>query len=161
MSEAEETIPETPTIIQENEATIVENTKKGPENSEGAANNLSEAEPAPTPKRGRPAGSKDKAPRRKVRVEPIPQEEELQPTPAAKPKAAPPPPAPRQQAALAAPVRERQQCQPSPERSPPPSPRTMYRQTSAHLVSLRDMTHNQRRSKVAEQYTHNLHSWVV
>ena len=149
MSEAEETIPETPTIIQENEATIVENTKKGPENSEGAANNLSEAEPAPTPKRGRPAGSKDKAPRRKVRVEPIPQEEELQPTPAAKPKAAPPPPAPRQQR------------QPSPERSPPPSPRTMYRQTSAHLVSLRDMMHDQRRSKVAEQYTHKLHSWVV
>ena len=30
MSEAEETIPETPTIIQENEAIIVENTKKAP-----------------------------------------------------------------------------------------------------------------------------------
>ena len=152
MSEVEETILDTPAIIQENEATIVENTKKGPENSEGAANNLSEAEPAPTPKRGRPAGSKDKAPRRKVRVEPIPQEEELQPTPAAKPKAAPPPPAP---------VRERQQRQPSPERSPPPSPRTMCRQTSARLVTLRDMLHDKRRSKVAEQYTHKLHSWVV
>ena len=153
MSEAEETILDTPEIIQENGATIVENTKKCPETSEGAPNNSTEAEPAPAPKRGRPAGSKDKAPRRKVRVEPIPQEEEPQPTPAAKPKATPPP-APK-------PARERQQRQPSQERSPPPSPRTMYRQTSAHLVTLRDMLREQRRRKVAEKYTQKLHSWGV
>ena len=149
MSEVEETIPDTPAIIQENEATIVINTKKGPENSEIISNNSADAQAEPTPKRGRPAGSKDKVPRRKVRVEPIPQEEERlapPPVPAAKPKAVP------------SPARERQ---PSPERSPPPSPRTMYRQTSAHLVTLRDMLHDQRRSKVAEQYTHKLHSWGV
>jgi hypothetical protein len=37
----------------------------------------------------------------------------------------------------------------------------MYRQTSAHLVTLRDMLHEQRRSKVADQYTQKLHSWGV
>ena len=151
MAEAEATIPETLTNIQENDATNVEKSKTGAENSEGTPNNATVAQPveAPAPKRGRPAGSKDKAPRRKVRVEPITQEEEP-PPPAAKPKAAPPP------------VQEQPQRQPpSPERTPPPSPRTLYRQTSAHLVTLRDALRDQRRGKVAEQYTSKLHSWVV
>ena len=151
MSEVEETIPDTPAIIQENEATIVINPKQGPENSEIIPNNSADAQAEPTPKRGRPAGSKDKVPRRKVRVEPIPQEEEQPPLSIAA-EASPPAPTP---------ARERQKRQPSPERSPPPSPQTMYRQTSAHLVTLRDMLHDQRRSKVAEQYTHKLHSWGV
>ena len=152
MSEAEETILDAPAIIQENEATNVEKSKKSPENSEKTPNNSTETEPAPIPKKGRPAGSKDKVPRRKVRVEPIPQEEEQPPLPIAVEKASAPEPKP---------ARERQQRQPSPERSPPPSPGTLYRQTSAHLATLRDMLHDQRRSKVAEQYTHKLHSWVV
>ena len=111
-------------------------------------------EPAPEPKRGRgrPAGAKDKAPRTakpRVRVEPIPQPKQA-------PKQAPAP----AQAALAperppSPVVERP---PSPE---PPSPRTLYRQTSAHLLNLRDVMNSQKRASVAERYTSRLHAWPV
>ena len=111
-------------------------------------------EPAPEPKRGRgrPAGSKDRAPRTKpkVRVEPIPQPAE--PKPAAKPAAKP---APAPQAVDTRPVEERP---PSPE---PPSPRTLFRQTSAHLLNLRDVMNSQKRASAAERYTSKLHSWPV
>ena len=114
-------------------------------------------EPAPEPKRGRgrPAGAKDKAPRTakpRVRVEPIPQ-------PAA-PKPAPKPaPAPAQAGGLPdrapPPVEERP---PSPE---PPSPRTLFRETSAHLLSLRDVMNAQKRASAADRYTSKLHAWPV
>ena len=115
-------------------------------------------EPAPEPKRGRgrPAGAKDKAPRAakpKVRVEPIPAPVEPKAKPAPKPAQAPqagdlpsiPPPV----------VEERP---PSPE---PPSPRTLFRQTSAHLLNLRDVMNSQKRASVAERYTSKLHTWPV
>ena len=111
-------------------------------------------EPAPEPKRGRgrPAGSKDRAPRTaqpRVRVEPIP------------PKPAPvaPAPAPSQ-------VSQAHERPPSPvvERPPspePPSPRTLFRQTSAHLLNLRDVMNSQKRASTAERYTSRLHAWPV
>lgn len=93
--------------------------------------------------RGRPAGSKDRAPRAKpkVRVEPIPQ-------PASIPDALPPthridtprPPSPALEAQ-------------------PPSPQTLFRQTSARLINLRDAMNSQRRTSIAEKYTSKLHSW--
>ena len=96
--------------------------------------------------RGRPAGSKDRAPRTKprVKVEPIPQPEPKQPTPAPLgdlPDRSPPPERP-----------------PSPE---PPSPRTLFRQTSAHLLNLRDVMNSQKRSSAADRYTSRLHAWPV
>ena len=112
-----------------------------PENSESiAAPETNEvAEPAQVPEpaepkrgRGRPAGARDKAPRTtkpKVRVEPIP-------TPV--PKASATAPAAGALPGRAPPVVEHVEAveavearAPTPE---PPSPRTLYRQTSAHLL---------------------------
>jgi hypothetical protein len=43
----------------------------------------------------------------------------------------------------------------------PPSPRTLYRQTSATLLNLRDMMNSQKRASAAERYTARLISWSV
>ena len=112
-------------------------------------------EPAPEPKRGRgrPAGAKDKAPRAtkpRVRVEPIPE-----PKAKAAPKPAPAPAPTPVEERPPSPVEERP---PSPE---PPSPRTLFRQTSAHLLNLRDVMNSQKRASVAERYTSRLHAWPV
>ena len=128
MAEAEATIPE-------NSTTIVENSTTTPEKSETIPpKSAQEAIEAPTPRRGRPAGSKDRVPRRKVKVEPIPTpiEEERQQAALAAPPPTPPPAAAKPKAQRVA--RET----PSPEPPTPPSPRTLYRETSAHLVSLRE-----------------------
>ena len=47
---------------------------------------------------------------------------------------------------------------PSPE---PPSPRTLFRQTSAHLLNLRDVMNSHKRADAAERYTSRLHAWPV
>ena len=143
MAEAEATIPE-------NSTTIAENSTTTPEKSETILpKSAPEAIEAPAPKRGRPAGSKDRAPRRKVKVEPIPAPvEEEPPTP-------PPQPAAKPKAAQRV-VRETRP--PSPE---PASPRTLFRQTSEHLVNLRDVMNNQKRASAAERYTSRLHAWPV
>ena len=136
MAEAEATIPENSETITEPETKVEEPQAPEPQ--------------APEPKRGRgrPAGAKDKAPRTtkpKVRVEPIPQ-------PMAKPA-----PAPAVDLSdITPPVVE--QRPPSPE---PPSPRTLFRQTSAHLLNLRDVMNSQKRASAAERYTARLHAWPV
>ena len=126
-----------------------------PENSESIApetQEVVEEPPAPAePKRGRgrPAGAKDKAPRTakpRVRAEPIPQPVE--------PKRAAPKPAP-------APVEEPPQVEERPPSPEPPSPRTLFRQTSAHLLNLRDVMNSQKRASAAERYTSRLHAWPV
>ena len=153
MADTEASIPDNASSIPENEPTNVEKSKNTPNNSETIPNKSNEnaSTPAPPSKRGRPAGSKDRAPRRKVNVEPIPapveEEEPPTPPPVAKPKAAPTP--------------QRVAREPKPPSPEPPSPRTLYRETSAHLVSLRDLMHDQRRAKVADRYTSKLHSWGV
>jgi hypothetical protein len=106
---------------------------------------LKEAAPSKSePKRrGRPAGSKDTAPRKKkvvIKSEPIVPESPPEPE-AAKPEAPPPPP-------------------PSPEEDPP-SPRTMLRETSKHLVHLRGLVHQSRKTQVASAYTSRLLPWPV
>ena len=150
MAEAEAIIPENSATIPENEPTSIENSKNVAQNSETIPNNSSENGPqpveAPASKRGRPTGSRDRAPRRKVKVEPIPVEAE-------------PPPAVTKPAPTRAHTPEptaREQMPPE-----PPSPQTLYRQTSAHLITLRDAMNDQRRSKVAEQYTSRMVNWPV
>ena len=145
MAESEETIPENSENPEPQEAPPAPSAPSAP------------SEPAAEPKRGRgrPAGSKDKAPRVKVRVEPIPQPEP-KPAPAQSGVASDAPPAAA--GALpdrALPVVERP---PSPE---PPSPRTLFRQTSAHLLNLRDVMNSQKRASTAEKYTSRLHAWPV
>ena len=134
--------------MTEVEATIPENSESiAPETQE-----VVEEPPAPAePKRGRgrPAGAKDKAPRTtkpRVRAEPIPQPVE--------PKRAAPKPAP-------APVEEPPQVEERPPSPEPPSPRTLFRQTSAHLLNLRDVMNSQKRVSAAERYTSRLHAWPV
>ena len=143
--------------MAEVEATIPENSdnhaEEMPENSPEPEAVPVEAAPVEEPRRGRgrPAGAKDKAPRvtkPKVRVEPIPQPERKA---AAKPRPAPAPePVPEPVAEPVAP--------PSPE---PPSPRTLFNQTSSHLLNLRDVMNSQKRNTVAERYASRLHSWPV
>jgi hypothetical protein len=123
------------------------------------------AEPAtdpplqPKPK-GRPQGAKDRQPRTRrptVRVEPLPEREppreharERQPAPAHS-RAPTPEPAripERQQAALAA-------------HEEPPSPRTLYRETSQRLVHLRGILNENRQSEAANRYTSRLSTWAA
>jgi hypothetical protein len=112
------------------------------------------AEAVPKP-RGRPHGSKDRQPRTRrptIRVEPVP---------------------PRAEAAVAAPApRERlPQTAPPPSPAPepehveapeePPSPRTLYRETSQRLVHLRGMLNESRRAAAADKYTSKLYTWAA
>ena len=152
MAEVDATIPEN-----------IENSEAPPEPQEPIAPEPTPAEPAPEKRgRGRPAGAKDRAPRvtkPKVRVEPIPH---ATPQPKAKPAPAAKPPVDEEVAEsrssssqLAPPVEERP---PSPE---PPSPRTLFRQTSAHLLNLRDVMNSHKRADAAQRYTSRLHAWPV
>ena len=127
-----------------------------PENSENTTPETQEVAEPPAPAepkrgRGRPAGAKDKAPRStkpKVRVEPIPA-----------PKATPAPSqASTEPPAETHPVEDVKARAPSPE---PPSPRTLFRRTSAHLLDLRDAMNSQKRASTAEKYTSRLHAWPV
>ena len=105
----------------------------------------------PKPK-GRPQGAKDRQPRTRrptVRVEPLPEREP-----------------PREHA------RERQPA-PAPARAPtpepahvpaheePPSPRTLYRETSQRLVHLRGLLNENRRSEAVNRYTSRLSTWAA
>ena len=143
MAEVEASIPENATTIVENSTTI-------PEKAETIPTIAQETIEAPAPKRGRgrPAGARDKAPRTKVRVEPIPA-----------PKAAP-----RASQASTEPPAETHPVEPVEARPPspePPLPRALFRQTSAHLLNLRDVMNSQKRASVAERHTSCLHAWPV
>ena len=135
MAEAEATIPENTEVAQETPEVSQEPVPKAPE-------------PEAKRGRGRPAGAKDKEKRvtkPKVRVEPIPQ---------ATPVVANPPQPKPSEPQIEPPIQER-------SRPEPPSPRTLYRQTSAHLLHLRGVLNSQKRASVADRYTSRLHDWHV
>ena len=116
-----------------------------------AASNEPEPEPIPVDapaaapkKRGRPAGVKDSAPRKKrvaVIVEPL-----------APPSASAPsvPPAPTQ----AAPAPRPEVAAPA----SPPSPRTMLRDASRHILQLQRLKDDTRKSYMQSAYTQHLHA---
>ena len=147
--------------MTEEPATILENTAEEPKTHEHPfpqPENPPQPEPPAQPetrKRGRPAGSKDRVPRRKIKIEPFPEPVEMTPPRAtsAPPKAPPKAPPRALPKEVPAPTRERT---PS-----PPTPRTLYRQTSEHLINLRDIMNQQKRTAAAERYTSNLHSWMA
>lgn len=146
MTEADASIPENDENVAKNEATIVKKElEKAPEAAPAEPAAASAAEPGP-PKKGRPVGSKDRVPRRRVKIEPLVTEAES-PQPSQ--------PSQRQQRARA-PSPE----PPEPPPPEPPSPRTLYRQTSEQLVNLRDLMTHQRRVKTAESYAGKLHTWT-
>ena len=146
MAEAEATIPQEVETIPEKVETIPE---KIPNEQK------MEESPSPVPKkRGRPAGSKDRAPRAskpRVRSEPIPQQATEQ---AAEPAAEPAAQAVRDSKPLPTPA-------PAPPETEPPSPRTLYRQTSQQLLTLRDLVNTQKTVLAADKYTTRLSNWPV
>jgi hypothetical protein len=102
-------------------------------------------------KGGRPAGSKDKAPRRKKIIEEpivqqLPKPEPVPPEPQAEPKAEPPEP-------KAKPKPEPNAVHVEPE---PLSPRTLIRESARHMLELKRLNDSARKSHLQNAYTRRL-----
>ena len=128
----------------ENTEQIAEAPEASAEAPETREPESTQAEPPPEKRRrGRPAGAKDKAKRvvkPRVRVEPI--------APAETQPSQPEPSQPPTEPVVQEPVEE-------------PSPRTLFRHTSAQLLHLRGIINDSRRSATAQQYTQKLSVWPV
>ena len=98
-------------------------------------------------RRGRPAGAKDRAPR-KSRVIDVDIPDTSAPAPAPAPVPAPATAPAAAPAPAPAPVPE-----PEPE---PLTPRRLYRETAAHLVHLKQMIQSDKRKTIAKAYTNKL-----
>ena len=130
---------ETTPTIEEKTPTIEEKTPKIEEKTPKIEETVAKTEEK---KKGRPAGAKDKAPRKKkiVIVEepihvPVPREPRQ--------KAVGPPEVPR------AP-------EPQPE---PPSPRTIYRAATRHVMHAQNQKIDARRTQIQQTYTQKLHTF--
>ena len=133
---------ETTPTIEEKTPTIEEKTPKIEEKPPKIEATVAKTE-SEEKKKGRPAGAKDKAPRKKkiVIVEepihvPVPREPRQ--------KAAEPPEVPRP-----VPV-------PEPE---PPSPRTIYRAATRHVMHAQNQKIDARRTQIQQTYTQKLHTF--
>ena len=107
--------------------------------------------PEPKSKGGRPAGAKDKAPRKKKIViveEPIskapPEIEE-----------APPPPKPVKEAVKPVSVKETPRHVEAPEPEPP-SPRSILRESARHMLDLKRLNDSARKTHLQNTYTRRL-----
>ena len=126
--------------MEETTPDILENAPENEEiQSEPVASEPVASEPAqPEPKkRGRPAGAKDKAPRKKIKIvaEPLaPHEEEVSEEPEQ-------------------PSQPSQSLQPEPV---PPSPRTLHRQAAELILHLNNQRSEARRAQMRDMYTKNL-----
>ena len=119
-------------------------------------------EPAAKSKGGRPAGAKDKAPRKKKVVVVIedPPESRAEPekqsraksVTAASSSAAPSPPP--ESARAPGPVRE-----PEPVHNEPPSPRAIIRQSADHMLALKRLNMQARKDHLSRSYTRGLSSF--
>jgi len=103
----------------------------------------------PKKKGGRPAGSKDKAPRRKKIVEEPIVQELPKPEPAQPPKAEPQPKAETKA--------EPQPKAPPPSPEPEPlTPRTLIRESARHMLELKRLNESARKSHLQNVYTRRL-----
>jgi hypothetical protein len=103
----------------------------------------------PKKKGGRPAGSKDKAPRRKKIVEEPIVQELPKPEPVQPPKAEPQP--------KAEPKAEPQPRAPPPNPEPEPlTPRTLIRESARHMLELKRLNESARKSHLQNVYTRRL-----
>ena len=144
--------------IQEKLETMPEKLETKPEKVEKNAELKTESEPAPAvvvepvePKKpGRPAGAKDRAPRKKkvdIIEEPIAEptvEPIVEPVPQKAKKASLP--------RLDADFEKNEIVLP-----PPPSPRTVLREASRHILELKRLESSSRRANLYEMYSRNLH----
>jgi hypothetical protein len=96
-------------------------------------------------KGGRPAGSKDKAPRRKKIVE-VPIKEPPKPEPAQPPPTPEPEPKPQPQP-------EAKPADPTPE---PLSPRALLRESARHMLELKRLNDSARKTHLQSAYTRRL-----
>jgi len=123
------------------EETIVDNLENAPENVENEPEEPVQAEPQPEPKkRGRPAGAKDRAPRKKIKI-------------VAEPLAPPEEPEPSEPSQPSQPSQLEQAPEPVPE---PPSPRTLHRQAAELILHLNNQRSEARRAQMRDMYTKNL-----
>ena len=106
---------------------------------------------APEKKRGRPAGAKDRAPRKK-KVTIV--EEPLEAPP---PPPEPETPKPRTKPAPKATPRSDVSVEPHVEIEEPPSPRSVLRSASMNILQLRELTERAKKAHLEEQYTKKLH----
>ena len=105
----------------------------------------------PKKKGGRPAGSKDKAPRRKKIVEEPIVQELPKPEPAQPSKAEPQPKAAPQPKAEPQP-----EARPSNLEPEPLSPRTLMRESARHMLELKRLNDSARKSHLQNVYTRRL-----
>ena len=136
--------------MSEEVATIPEKVEKLDENV--VENSTPEAAPVLAPKKmGRPAGAKDRAPRKKkitIVEEPL---VETKPEPADPPKMAPPQ---KQTAPPPSPVVE---LAPAPRaEEAPPSPRTVLREASRNILELKRLEGSVRKTNLREIYSRGL-----
>ena len=143
--------------IPDNSATIAEKVEKPVENVEKTVEKSEEVAPK---KKGRPAGAKDKAPRKKPRVVVV--EEPLE-APVKKQTASSQPPADLP----AAPLETHRAGGPTVQVAPeiheppaPPSPRTVMREASRHILELKRLESSARRTHLGELYGSRLHTFV-
>jgi hypothetical protein len=116
---------------------------------------VEKSEEAAPKKKGRPAGAKDKAPRaKKPRVVVV--EEPLE-SPA---KTQTQPPADLPAAPLETPRTGGRTVQVAPEIHEPPSPRTVMREASRHILELKRLESSARRTHLGELYGSRLHTFV-
>ena len=132
------------------EEAIVENVGESslPVSSNNEAPVEAPPNPAPKKKAGRPAGAKDKAPRRKtlkIVEEPIvkepPKPEPAQPAPKAEPEP------------KAEPKPEAKPSNPTPE---PMSPQSLLRESARHMLELKRLNDSARKSHLQSMYTRRL-----
>jgi len=153
----EKSAPDASPELQTEIPTVSEKSTSGASRAEPAHEEASApptvSEPQAEPKkRGRPAGAKDRAPRRK-KIAIV--EEPLQPEPAPPVAKAPAPAAPRALPRLDV------EFEPAPEEPrppPPPSPRTVLREASRHILELKRLETSARKSHLFDMYSRGLHT---
>ena len=140
----------------DNSATIAEKVEKPVENVEKTVEKSEEAAPK---KKGRPAGAKDKAPRaKKPRVVVV--EEPLE-TPVKTQSARGQTVSSQPPADLPAAPLETPRAAPEIHEPPaPPSPRTVMREASRHILELKRLESSARRTHLGELYGSRLHTFV-
>ena len=150
---------------------LPENTVKEPENPETIVENVENALDNSAKRRGRPAGSKDKAPRKKKIV--VVEEDVSEPQALPQAPALPPPepsalppvepsthtdvkPSKTKPKAIQS---RKEKPQPEPEPAPEPlSPATIMREASHHILKLKSISAQARKDHIYQTYTAKLHA---
>ena len=113
-------------------------------------------------RRGRPAGAKDKQPRKqKPRVVEVDITPPSEPTPAPAQPSEPSEPSEPPRPPAQSPAQPSEPLAPEPAQpSDPMTPRRMYRETAVHLAHLKTLINSQKRQALGEMYTKKLMTLV-